>query len=172
MLFANTTVDASTLPLAEEVQFTPPQAKYLTVLRIEWAITAVVVLLIAAALIFFIDALHTPTFIIAIIIFLFFVFAISWWLVHKSFNYRGYALRQHDVAVQHGWLLHHKQFVPFNRVQNCSISIGPLERRYGLAALRLFTAAADGADLRIAGLTQTDAENLRAFILKQIDATA
>lgn len=170
MLFANNTVDAAGLPPAEEVQFIPPQAKYLRVLRMEWFVFAIIVLAVAGAFIFFIDVLQRPTLIFVIAAFLFFIITISWWLMQKNFSCLGYALRQHDVAVQHGWLLQHKQFVPFNRVQNCSISIGPLERRYGLASVRLYTAAADGADLRIAGLAQTDAENLRAFILNRINA--
>ncbi|MEJ7911605.1 MAG: PH domain-containing protein [Chitinophagaceae bacterium] len=83
----------------------------------------------------------------------------------------AYALREHDVIYQKGWLVKSTKVCPFNRVQNCSIQSGPLERRWGLASLVLYTAGSEGADMRIPGLLQNDAESLRQFILSKINGT-
>ena len=91
-----------------------------------------------------------------------------YFLQEKTFPYRAYAVREQDVLYQKGWIIRSLKVCPFNRIQNCSVQSGPLERRFGLASLTLFTAGSSGADLRIHGLTQTEADNLRQFILSRI----
>jgi hypothetical protein len=43
-----------------------------------------------------------------------------------------------------------------------------LERKFGLASLTIYTAGTEGADMRIPGLEQIEAERLRHFILSKI----
>ena len=88
--------------------------------------------------------------------------------IQKSFPFLAYAVREKDVIHQKGWIIRRIKTCPFNRIQNCSVQSGPLERRYGLASLVVYTAGADGADIRISGLLHEEAEQLRHFILSKI----
>jgi hypothetical protein len=50
--------------------------------------------------------------------------------------------------------------VPYGRMQFVDVTAGPFERAFGLATVRLHTAAA-ASDARIPGLELTDAARLR-----------
>ena len=50
--------------------------------------------------------------------------------------------------------------VPYGRMQFVDVTAGPLERSFGLATVRMHTAAA-ASDARIPGLTESDAARLR-----------
>jgi membrane protein YdbS with pleckstrin-like domain len=60
--------------------------------------------------------------------------------------------------------------VPFNRIQHVESSNTPLDRKYDLATLQLFTAGGSSGDLKINGLDIEIAENLRIFILGKVGA--
>ena len=169
MLFTNTEIDLSSLPAAEEAHLQPVHRTYLKLLRIEWAITALVLAGIAAALIFFIPNLRTGYgwMIIAgaaVVLIAFYLFVLE-----QSFPHKAYAVREHDILYRSGWIVRTVRICPYNRIQNCSVRTGPLERKFSLAALILYTAGSEGADLRIPGLPQEEADNLRQFILTKIN---
>jgi membrane protein YdbS with pleckstrin-like domain len=77
----------------------------------------------------------------------------------------GFALREHDIAFRRGVFFRKTIVLPFNRLQHAELSTGPLQRRFGLASLKLYTAGASDVDLRIDGLTAEQAEVLRKQIL-------
>ena len=54
----------------------------------------------------------------------------------------------------------------FSRIQHIDISHGPLERKYGMATIKFFTAGGAASDLRIPGLPAAQAELLRTEILQ------
>lgn len=172
MVFSNTVVDVGALPAAEGATFTPPPPAYFRMLRLQWYITAVVLLLPAIACISFIENLQTPLLISITFLGWLVLCAAYYFLLFKSASVKGYAIREHDVALRHGWPVLQTEWMPFNRVQNCTQEMGPLERRFGLATLKLFTAGSDGADISIGGLPQETAAALRTFILSRINATA
>lgn len=168
LLFSNAEIDISTLPRAEAIPLQKLHPKYLKLLRIEWIITAVVLIVAATLAILFIPKFqHLPMAALlpaGVILFLLFYYGLQ----EKSFPYRAYAVREQDVLYQKGWIIRTLKVCPFNRIQNCTVQSGPLERKFGLASLTLYTAGSNGADLRIYGLTQTEADNLRQFILSRI----
>lgn len=169
MPFSNTDVDIASLPAAEQTELHPIHPTYRTLLRIEWAITAGVLAIVTAALLFFLPTLRQA----------------NWWIipvgaygllvtfyllaVERSFRYKAYAVREQDIMYRHGWIVRSLKICPFNRIQNCSVNTGPLERKFGLASLTLFTAGSQGADLRIPGLLQEEADRLRHFVLTKIN---
>ncbi len=167
-LFTNDTIDTALLPRAEEVPLQPISSKYRKLLRTEWLITALVLVLSTAALLFFSSSLHgRPIMYLlpaGVVLFLVFYFLLQ----EKTFPYRAYAVRQHDVLYQKGWMVRRLKVCPFNRIQNCTVQQGPLERKWGLATLTLFTAGAGGADMRIPGLMHMQATELQQFILSRI----
>ena len=83
---------------------------------------------------------------------------------------RGYAVRDKDIVYRAGVFWRSVKVVPFNRVQHATTGSGPLERRFGLATLTIFTAGGSGGDLRIAGLGEDLAERLRVYVVSRLGA--
>lgn len=168
MEFSNLSIDLASLPKAEEVSFQPIEPSYWKVLQLEWLISSVVVAVIAGVTVFFVRSLHSPA-IIGLIAGAWLLLAIgSYWLSHKSFKRKAYAMREKDVLYRTGWIIRQLQICPFNRIQHCSVHAGPLERRYGLASISLFTAGSEGSDLKIPGLTEEKAAAIREFIMHKV----
>ncbi len=88
-------------------------------------------------------------------------------LAVKQFNVKAYAVRDHDIAYRSGLVFRKTVLLPFNRVQHMEVSSGPLQRKFGLASLKFFTAGGTSVDLKIEGLLTEEAERLRAFILQR-----
>jgi membrane protein YdbS with pleckstrin-like domain len=61
--------------------------------------------------------------------------------------------------------------IPYNRIQHVETSSTPLDRKFDIAALQLFTAGGSGGDLKISGLGADVAERLRVYILDKIGAS-
>ena len=72
----------------------------------------------------------------------------------------GYEEREDDLLVRRGCLIRRISVVPYGRMQFVDVTAGPFERSFGLATVRLHTAAA-ATDARIPGLDQTEATRLR-----------
>jgi membrane protein YdbS with pleckstrin-like domain len=168
MDFINSAVDLGSLPVAENINLQPVQPVYKKILLIEWMITSVVLVAISALLLFFIPAMQNsyrwmmPVAAVLLILFLYYL------SIQKSFPFLAFAVRDKDVLFQKGWINRSIKITPFNRIQNCSVQTGPLERQYRLASLIIYTAGSEGADMRIPGLLQEEADKLRYFILEKI----
>jgi uncharacterized protein len=72
----------------------------------------------------------------------------------------AYCEREDDLLVQRGLLVRRLSVVPYGRMQFVDVIAGPLERAFGLATVRLHTAAA-ATDARIPGLAADEAARLR-----------
>lgn len=72
----------------------------------------------------------------------------------------GYQLRRDDLVFRRGILWQRMVAVPYGRMQLIDITHGPLDRGFGIAQLKLVTAAA-ATGVTIPGLTQAAAEQLR-----------
>jgi len=81
---------------------------------------------------------------------------------------KAYAVRDRDILYKSGvfWLT--VTAIPFNRIQHVEKSSTPLDRKFHLATLQLFTAGGSGGDLKIHGLSEKTAEKLRTFIVKKV----
>jgi membrane protein YdbS with pleckstrin-like domain len=84
---------------------------------------------------------------------------------------RGYVVRDKDIVFRDGILWRSVTAIPFNRIQHVETSSDPLDRKFELATLQLFTAGGSSGDLKIDGLGKDIAEQLRAFILKKVGAS-
>ncbi|MEY3050447.1 MAG: hypothetical protein RLY31_232 [Bacteroidota bacterium] len=93
--------------------------------------------------------------------------SVSLWLAWKRWEKAGYALRTHDILYQEGVIFTSRTVVPYNRVQHCEVSRGPLERWTGLATLRIYTAGSTGGDLQVGGLPYMDALRIKEFVTAQ-----
>lgn len=81
-------------------------------------------------------------------------------MILGRFRSWGYAERAEDLLVRRGVLVRRLSVVPYGRMQFVDVVAGPLERRWGLATVRLHTAAA-ASDARVPGLPTAEAERLR-----------
>jgi membrane protein YdbS with pleckstrin-like domain len=81
-------------------------------------------------------------------------------LVGRRIAAWSYAEREDDLLVQRGLLVRRLSVVPYGRMQFVDVVAGPLERSFGLATVRLHTAAA-ATDARIPGLAAGEAARLR-----------
>lgn len=91
---------------------------------------------------------------------------VTWPVV--SFPKRGYVVRDKDILFRKGVVWRSVTAVPFNRIQHVETSNTPLDRKFGLATLQLFTAGGSSGDLKIDGLEAGVAEQLRIYILRKV----
>jgi membrane protein YdbS with pleckstrin-like domain len=81
-------------------------------------------------------------------------------LIDRQWRAIGYAEREDDLLVVRGVLFRQLVVVPYGRMQFVDVKAGPLDRRFGLAAVQLHTASAS-TDASIPGLATDEAARLR-----------
>ena len=97
--------------------------------------------------------------------------ALAWYVVGRRFRSWGYAERADDLLVRRGVMFARLSVVPYGRMQFIDVTAGPLERAFGLATVRLHTAAA-ATDARIPGLEREEAGRLRDRLAEVGEAQA
>ncbi len=81
-------------------------------------------------------------------------------MVTRRFRAWGYLEREDDLLVRRGVLIRRTSVVPYGRMQFVDVTAGPLDRRFGLAAVIIHTAAM-GRHATIPGLATAEATRLR-----------
>ena len=84
----------------------------------------------------------------------------------RGFGIKGYAIREKDVSYKSGLIWFSMTSVPFNRIQHCEVSQGPLGRLFDLASVKVYTAGGSTSDMVIRGLQKEKAQRLRDYITK------
>jgi len=97
--------------------------------------------------------------------------AVLWHVVGRRYRSWGYAEREDDLLVRRGVMFARLSVVPYGRMQFIDVTAGPLERAFGLATVRLHTAAA-ATDARIPGLEREEAARLRDSLTELGEAQA
>lgn len=95
--------------------------------------------------------------------------ALSWsWpaAVHAHTTYR---IGGDGLEILRGVWWRRMIHVPRSRIQHTDVSQGPLERRFGLATLHVFTAGTANAEVALAGLAHDDATTIRDQLLAGTD---
>ncbi len=80
--------------------------------------------------------------------------------VSRRYSSWGYLERDDDLLVRRGVLIKRLSVVPYGRMQFVDVTAGPVERLFGIATVRLHTAAA-ATDARLPGLGVSEAARLR-----------
>ena len=168
MSFTNQIIAPEAIPQAAELAWTPMPPEYTREVRLQSLITLGVFLTaaIVPALVIPFPAWLAWLFIVIPMVVLFIGVSLTW-LALKRVKRSGYALREHDLAFRRGVIFRKQVILPFNRIQHVEVSSGPLQRRFGLASLKCFTAGGAAVDLQIVGLRKNDAEKLRELILSK-----
>ena len=82
-----------------------------------------------------------------------------------DYRHRTYRINAGGIEIQRGVIWKETLYVPRSRVQHTDVNQGPIERRFGLAHLIIFTAGTIGASVRLAGLGHADALRIRDFLV-------
>ncbi|MFT4533782.1 MAG: membrane protein YdbS with pleckstrin-like domain [Saprospiraceae bacterium] len=90
---------------------------------------------------------------------------ITFAFIYYEFQRKSYAIRQKDIVYNSGLFWQSSIVIPFNRVQHCEVSQGPIDRFYNLAELKIFTAGGASSDLSISGLSPESAARIKDFIV-------
>jgi len=86
--------------------------------------------------------------------------ALSLWFLRRRFRAWRYQERDDDLLVGRGVLIRRLSVVPYGRMQYVEVTAGPIERAFGLATVRMHTAAF-ASDARVPGLEPAEAARLR-----------
>lgn len=168
MTFENSQIDTSQLPSTTEVEFQKLAPAYRNVEYIGMAILAAF-LLIGPIVVYF-NVNENFSFVrYGVFVVWAFIFAGGMYLAGKQYEMAGYALRKHDVIHKHGVWWQTMTTIPFNRMQHCEISQGPIQNIFGLATLKVFTAGGTSSDLAIDGLEKSEAQRIKEFITGKIN---
>jgi membrane protein YdbS with pleckstrin-like domain len=168
MEFINQQVAEQELPRMEALVMKPLEPAYLRSLKIQVSIFFLIVIVGLVLALVFIPAMNNKVNLKVLLPLAWLViFAGAWFSTVKSFYCKGFALREKDIVYRSGWLFQQTSACAFKRIQHCSVSSGPIDRQYGLATLRVFTAGAEG-DLAIPGLPEAEAFAIKEFITQKI----
>lgn len=81
-------------------------------------------------------------------------------LIPRQVRAIGYAERNEDLLIRGGIMFHRVMVVPYGRMQYVDVTMGPLERMFGLSTIHLHTAS-PGTNALINGLPAAEAARLR-----------
>jgi len=168
MNFTNLQVDVAQIPQTEILELQPIEPTYLKALRLMWAIIFSILLVAGVTLFVLVDDWqNTIAMLIAAVLFILTI-TLTAVIGTGSFRRKSFAVRTHDIVYKNGWIFQDTHIVPFSRIQHVVVNSGPIDRKYGLASLTLYTAAAEVNDITIPGLTLEKAEQLKSFIINQV----
>ena len=168
MVFENIDIDIDSLPGVNSSSFIALEKKYRMVLVLKSIVFSIV--LIAGFSVYYFLQSHKMPKAVTILLFVLLVVVVIGNLLVAYFGYKRkkYKLRMHDVIYKTGIFWKSETSISFVRVQHSEVIQGPIERVFGLAKLKLYTAGGHSSDLSIPGLSWQKAEQLKDFITKRI----
>jgi uncharacterized protein len=83
----------------------------------------------------------------------------------RSYQHTSYRVDEQGVEIRRGVYFRVVINVPRSRVQHIDVSQGPLERRYGLGTLVVYTAGTEHAKVELGGLEHGRALQIRDYLL-------
>lgn len=100
---------------------------------------------------------------------------LGWWL-HRwpviSHRHASYTVHEEGLEIRRGVLWRKVISVPRSRVQHTDVAQGPLERRYGLGTVDIYTAGREHAKVDLHGLAYETAFEIRDHLLPQEESDA
>jgi membrane protein YdbS with pleckstrin-like domain len=163
--FSNPAMMLDDLPRHQNLELLQVMPDYKKILFIERTIFWLVLIIAFSIAVFYFHVTKNQWLIMGGYIILSMLLGVFLFTAVKAFDNMGYALRKHDLVFRKGWLFEKLHIIPLKKIQHCQVKRGPLERRYGLASLKIFTAGGAGADITLSGLTQHDAERLKDWLV-------
>lgn len=167
-MFENPEIALDELPRTDELDWERLHPLYARAMRVASAIILTIIAVAITALNFVPKIPLAPVAVLYSLLAIATAVAMTWPGI--SIERRGYVLRDKDILFRKGVIWRSVTAIPFNRIQHVETSSTPIDRKFGLATLQLFTAGGSGGDLKIDGLGKDVAESLRVFILNKAGA--
>ena len=167
-MFENPEVALDELPDTDALDWEPLHPLYARALRMVAAIVLTIIAVATGALIFVPNIPLAPFVALYSLLAIATASALIWPGI--AVQRRGYVVRDKDILFRKGVIWRSVTAIPFNRIQHVETSSTPIDRKFDLATLQLFTAGGAGGDLKIDGLGTDVAEKLRVFILNKAGA--
>jgi membrane protein YdbS with pleckstrin-like domain len=168
-MFQNPKIVLDELPGTDHLEWERLHPLYARSIRV-LAIVILAIIAIAISVLGFVPNIPLTPFVILYSLLTFVTVICMLWPAF-SVPRKGYVLRDKDILFRKGVIWRSETAVPFNRIQHVETSSTPLDRKFGLATLQLFTAGGSSGDLKINGLGSDSAEQLRVFILDKAGAS-
>jgi len=83
----------------------------------------------------------------------------------RAYEAWGYRIDDRVLETRSGIIFHQTRLLPLSRVQHVDLERGPIERRFGLASLVLYTAGTHAAKTIVPGLDADQAVALRDHLV-------
>lgn len=164
--FTNNVIDTASLPKFEEAVLTTFHPAYKKIMYFNVGIVYLILAIAIGAIYYLNEQVHS--YIVSAVIVYLLLLIITIVFVNLSFKNRGYAFRTHDVIYKNGVLATTTTIIPYNRVQHVALHEGILSRKFGLAAVEVFTAGGDSSDVKIAGIEKEQAESIKQLLVGKI----
>ncbi len=137
--------------------------------RISHGIFAIILMIGGSVASFFAASWYLLLIITAVVL-LIFLSGYIW--ARKSYQYTWYWLTEEGLYIQRGVLWRRKTLVPRNRIQHTDVGQGPLQRKFSLAKLVVYTAGTRDASVPLDGLEFEVANELREQLRQDGDDDA
>ncbi len=165
-MFHNPEIALDDLPGMEDLDWQKLHKDFIRRMQVQHALIALAPLAGATVFTVLLHALLIPTLFLWTLAVGFAIVFVSWPRI--SVPRRGYVVRDKDIVFRSGVIWRSVTAIPYNRIQHVETSNTPLDRKFGVATLQLFTAGGSGGDLKIDGLGAEVAEQLRIYILDKV----
>ncbi len=148
--------------LGAELEFTPIDKSYFKVLLItEVLIHSVIFLVLLGVFALFSGKFSASNIVFGSLLALTPVsLCLFVWLAYRKVKVMGYVLQETELIIREGIMFQSLTVIPYGRMQQVQISVGPLLKKFDLSTVELITASAD-TEATISGLKREVAENLR-----------
>jgi membrane protein YdbS with pleckstrin-like domain len=92
---------------------------------------------------------------------------LTWWWPPMAYRHLRFGVDDTGIAIESGVLWRSRVALPRVRIQHTDVSQGPLERRYGIGTLKMYTAGSRHTKIELPGLRHEDAIALRDALLAE-----
>lgn len=92
---------------------------------------------------------------------------LSWFLPPAWYRRLRYGVDDTGIAIRRGIFWRSRIALPRIRIQHTDVSQGPLQRRYGVGTLKLYTAGSRYTKIELPGLEHEAATDLRDELLRE-----
>ncbi len=89
------------------------------------------------------------------------LFVWCWWYPAAKYHYLDYRLDDTGLTIKEGIVWRMQSSVSRTRIQHTDVSQGPLQRKYGVATLKLYTAGSNFTRIELPGLSFENAISIR-----------
>lgn len=166
---ANRQIWPEDVQAVENLHFEHVESKYIKVV-IGRLILVYLILMVAASLILTADLEHGTAILVGAEAVLLTALAINVALSAKILNFKGYALRDHDITYRSGLFFTKVTTIPFEKIQQVTVRMNPLSRLFGLYYVDVINGTQDSSNqITIPGLTHQRARQIETLLIRNID---